>query len=67
MIPAQRTGAHDRLILADGHPHAGLEVVIVQPVRDGYLVRIGNDPARITPQVVAADQILIEGAAPWTP
>lgn len=59
MIPTPRRPDHDRLTLADGHIHAGQPVTIVQSVAGtGYIVRIGNDPTRITPQYVAAEQII---------
>jgi hypothetical protein len=60
MIPAPRTGSHDRLVIADGHTHAGQNAVIIQPARDGYLVRIGNDITKVAPQVVPADMLLIQ-------
>jgi hypothetical protein len=60
MIPTQRTGAHDRLILADGHPYAGLPVTIVQAVgASGYLVRIGDDVTKVAPQYVTGDMLMI--------
>jgi hypothetical protein len=59
MIPAQRQPGHDRLVLADGHVHAGQTITIVQPVgTTGYLVRIGDDPTRITPQYVPDSMIV---------
>lgn len=64
MIPAQRGSADtpQRLVLAEGHPHAGQSAVIVQPVGCcGYIVRIGDDPTRITPQYVPAEQLIQKG------
>lgn len=63
MIPAQRKPDHDCLTLAPGHQHAGQPVTIVQAVgTTGYIVRIGDDPTKVTPQYVAADMILRQEA-----